>query len=155
MCRVATKRRKIPFSKKNGLQAIFLVTREKAMQIDSKELAATVAAVRLVLPSKDFEVSKRFYRDLGFDLRQLTDSLLEMRLGEIRFLLQNYYVKEWADNFVIHVLVSNAAVWWEHIVSLDLAVQYGVKTMSPRQEDWGLVAGLTDPSGVLWRIVEE
>jgi hypothetical protein len=41
-----------------------------------------------------------------------------------------------------------------HIDGLDLASRYGVKTRAPQVEDWGLVAGVTDPSGVLWRINE-
>jgi hypothetical protein len=30
----------------------------------------------------------------------------------------------------------------------------GVKTKAPQLEEWGLVAGVTDPSGVLWRFAE-
>jgi uncharacterized glyoxalase superfamily protein PhnB len=44
--------------------------------------------------------------------------------------------------------------WWDHLASLDLTARYGVKTLPPKQEDWGLVAGVIDPSGVLWRIAQ-
>jgi hypothetical protein len=72
------------------------------------------------------------------------------------FLLQNYYVQQWADNFVIHLFVSDLRGWWEHIVALDLAARYGVKTRAPQLESWGVqVAGIVDPSGVLWRIHED
>jgi hypothetical protein len=37
-------------------------------------------------------------------------------------------VREWADNFVIHIAVSDLSLWWNRIVSLDLAGRYGVKT---------------------------
>jgi hypothetical protein len=50
--------------------------------------------------------------------------------------------------------VSDARLWWDHIVGADLATRYGVKTKAPQWEGWGLVAGITDPSGVLWRIAE-
>ena len=49
-----------------------------------------------------------------------------MRLGEYSFLLQDYYVKEWAGNFVMHMLVDDLPDWWEHIDSLQLAQRYGV-----------------------------
>jgi hypothetical protein len=59
-----------------------------------------------------------------------------------------------ADNFVVHLLVTDVRRWWDRIVALDLVARYGVKTEAPRQESWGLVAGIIDPSGVLWRIAE-
>jgi hypothetical protein len=37
---------------------------------------------------------------------------------------------------------------------LDLASRYGVRTMAPNDEGWALVAGVIDPSGVLWRIAQ-
>lgn len=123
------------------------------IRTDSNEPATTLVAVRPVLPAQNFELCKKFYAHLGFDLRQLTEALVEMRLGELRFLLQNHYVKEWADNCVIQLLVSDIGVWWKHIALLELQAQYDVKVLPPRQEEWGLVAGFTDPSGVLWRII--
>jgi glyoxalase/bleomycin resistance protein/dioxygenase superfamily protein len=124
------------------------------MPISPNDLGATVKAMRPVVPARDFELAKRFYVDLGFQPEELTDGLIEMRLGAFSFLLQDYYVQQWADNFVVHLLVTDVRRWWDHIVALDLAGRYGVKTTAPRHESWGLVAGVIDPSGVLWRIVE-
>ena len=121
---------------------------------EMKDLAHTVEEVRPVLPAKDFEKSRRFYADLGFEERVLTDRLVELRFGRCCFLLQNYYVKDWADNSVLHVRVSDVQSWWDRIQSLDLTGRYGVKVAVPRQEAWGLVTGLADPSGVLWRFAE-
>ncbi len=120
----------------------------------AKDLAKTVEEVRPVLPAKDFEKSRRFYAELGFQECALTEGLVEMRLGRCCFLLQRYYVEDWANNFVLHMRVSDVRAWWERIEALDLAGRYGVKTQAPQQEGWGLVAGLIDPAGVLWRISE-
>jgi hypothetical protein len=54
----------------------------------------------------------------------------------------------------MHLRVSDLSLWWDHIDALDLPSLYGVKTRAPQVEDWGLVAGVIDPSGVLWRIAE-
>jgi hypothetical protein len=124
------------------------------MSSDTKNLAQTVKAMRPMVPAKDFELSKRFYLDLGFQPHTLTDNLVEMHLGAYSFMLQGYYVQQWANNCVMHMLVSDLSLWWDHIVALDLASRYGVKTRAPQSEDWGLVAGVVDPSGVLWRIAE-
>jgi glyoxalase/bleomycin resistance protein/dioxygenase superfamily protein len=124
------------------------------MLSETNGLAHTVRAMRPIVPARDFEVSKRFYIDLGFQPQTLTDRLVEMHIGSYSFILQDYYVEQWAHNFVMHVLVSNLAAWWDHIVALDLTSRYGVKTRAPQLEDWGLVAGVTDPSGALWRFAE-
>ncbi|HEY6257043.1 MAG TPA: hypothetical protein VIY51_14755 [Xanthobacteraceae bacterium] len=84
------------------------------------DLAQTVRSMRPIVPAKAFEISKRFYVDLGFQPRQLTDNLVEMHLGAYAFILQGYCVQQWADNFVMHMSVSDLELWWKHIVSLDL-----------------------------------
>jgi catechol 2,3-dioxygenase-like lactoylglutathione lyase family enzyme len=89
-----------------------------------------------------------------FRPRQLSERLFEMQLGTFSFILQDYYVEDWANNFVMHVLVTELDRWWQHISSLDLAGRYGVKPLPPRQESWGVVAGLVDPCGVLWRFTQ-
>ena len=61
-------------------------------------------------------------------------------------------MEQWANNFVMHMRVSDVNVWWDRIVSLNLAERYGVKAKAPHPESWGLVAGIVDPSGVLCRI---
>src|SRR5215471_6720712 len=117
--------------------------------------AWTVMAMRPIVPARDFDVSRRFYVDLGFRAQTLkADELVEMHFGTYSFILQNYYVPEWADNFVMHLRVSDLRSCWSGIVALDLPGRYGVKVHAPYEEDWGLVAGVIDPSGVLWRIAE-
>ena len=124
------------------------------MPSDTRDLVRTVEAMRPIIPAKNFELSKRFYIDLGFQPNMLTGGLAEMSLGIFSFILQNYYVRDWAVNTVMHMRVSDVTLWWNHIVALDLPARYGVKTKTPQLEDWGLVAGVIDPSGVLWRIAE-
>jgi hypothetical protein len=110
--------------------------------------------MRPMVPAKDFPVSRRFYEELGFQPRAIDDRLVEMQLGAYSFILQDYYVEQWANNFVMHMLVSDLKPWWDRISALDLPSRYGVKTLAPKQESWGLVAGLIDPAGVLWRIAQ-
>jgi len=56
---------------------------------------------------------------------------------------------------IIHLFVSDLNSWWDHIIALDLSTRYGVKTSLPQLESWGIrVAGLIDPSGVLWTVHE-
>jgi hypothetical protein len=49
-----------------------------------ENLADIIKAMRSMVPAKDFDISLRFYADLGFQSRMLTDGLAEMTLGTWR-----------------------------------------------------------------------
>ena len=114
--------------------------------------------MRVFVPAKDFEESLRFYEAIGFTKNwQHEDVLAELQMGKNRLFLQNYYVKEWAENFMISVEVEDAAEWWRHIN--DLIVRDGFDTIRvkpPKEEPWGaLITYCWDPSGVLIHFSEE
>ena len=120
------------------------------------QLISEIRAFRPFLPAKEFETSLRFYEAIGFHAYRLGETLAELSLGAHAFLLQGYYVKEWAENMVMHVLVKDVQAWWQHINSLDLADKFGVSPPAPpRAEPWGLiVVYVFDPTGVLWHFAE-
>jgi hypothetical protein len=120
-------------------------------------LIPDIRAFRPFLPAKDYEKSLRFYTAMGFEPYPLGPTLAELSLGPHAFLLQGDYVKECAENTVMHVLVNDVHAWWQHIDSLDLANQFGVSPpVAPRAEPWGLtVAYVFDPSGVLWHFAQD
>jgi len=119
-------------------------------------LIPTIKAFRPFLPAKDFGTSLRFYEAIGFKVFSLGETLAQLSLGEHAFLLQGHYVKEWAENMMMHVLVEDVHAWWTHIETLDLAGRFGVAPPGvPKPEPWGLtVAYVFDPSGVLWHFAE-
>jgi hypothetical protein len=119
-------------------------------------LISEIRAFRPFLPARDFGTSLRFYKAIGFEAHPLGETLAELSLGPHAFLLQGYYVKEWAENTVMHVLVEDVNAWWRHIDSLSLVRQFGVSPPSPpKVEPWGLtVTYVFDPSGVLWHFAQ-
>lgn len=121
------------------------------------QLAAGIVALRPFVPAKDFATSKQFYRDLGFEVAPLGDKLANVSIGSFAFLLQDYFVQDWADNFMMHLLVTNLDQWWQSIFRLDLESRYKVRApRPPKLEPWGLrVAYVFDPAGVLWHVAEE
>ena len=110
---------------------------------------------RPFLPSRDFDLSKRFYEALGFE-KLLDGDVAIFEIGSSGFILQNYYRKEWAENFMMQLMVDDLDAWWSHIEELDLAGKFGVKApKAPALQPWGLrVAYVFDPSGVLWHVAE-
>ena len=118
------------------------------------DLAATVKNLHTFVPAKDFAQSQRFYAELGFEVTPLADKLAEVRLGGHGFLLQDYFVEAWANNFMMQLTVDDLDAWWTHIGALDLAARYGVRPPNPpKLEPWGMrVVHLIDPAGVLWHL---
>lgn len=72
--------------------------------------------VKVFMPAKDFGRSMGFYEAMGWKVnwRAEDDSLAELELAGNRVYLQNYYNKDWADNFMLHITVDDARGWWEH-----------------------------------------
>ncbi|MFL6797123.1 MAG: VOC family protein [Xanthobacteraceae bacterium] len=115
----------------------------------------TTIEAKAFVPARDFGLSKRFYQDLGFELAWSADDLACLRHGKASFLLQNFYNREHADNFMMHLLVEDVDAWWEHIRSAGLASKYGLKLEPPADQPWGMRDFvIVDPTGVLWRIAQ-
>jgi predicted lactoylglutathione lyase len=119
---------------------------------------STLSTIELkaFVPAKDFALSQRFYQDLGFTMAWSNNDLACMQHGNTRFLLQNFYVKELADNFMMHLLVEDVDAWWAIVQERQIAEKYGVRVLPPEQRPWQMRDFVViDPSGVLWRIGEE
>lgn len=125
--------------------------------MDDRKSAPEVIALRPFVPAKDFNTSLRFYTDVGFSIHRLGDELASMQLGPFAFLLQFYDREDFAEHFMMHLLVKDVGAWWARIAALDLAGRYGVHLpAAPALQPWGLVvAYVWDPAGVLWHIAEQ
>jgi len=124
--------------------------------MNGPSLAPDVIALRPFVPARDFDLSCRFYADLGFTLYPLGDTLASAHLGPFAFLLTNFDAEGFSRNFMMHLLVKDVDAWWARVEALDLAGRYGVKApAAPALQPWGLtVAYVVDPSGVLWHIAD-
>jgi catechol 2,3-dioxygenase-like lactoylglutathione lyase family enzyme len=112
--------------------------------------------IKAFVPARDFELSKRFYQDLGFILAWSSNDLAYLRHGDSSFLLQNFYSKEHADNFMMHLLVEDVDAWWSHVQTQGLIAKYGVRAEPPSDKPWGLRDfAILDPTGVAWRVGQD
>ena len=82
-------------------------------------------SIRPFIGAKDFDLSRRFYHDLGFTEIVLFDNMSLFTTDAIGFYLQDAYVKDWVDNTMVFVEVADV-------------------------DDWGRECFLHDPSGILW-----
>jgi uncharacterized glyoxalase superfamily protein PhnB len=117
---------------------------------------ASTESARPFLPALDFPRSKAFYEALGFVNELDTDDVVIFRIGASSFLLQRHYQKDWAENFMMQLMVDDLDAWWEHLVSLDLPATFGVPAPTPpAMQPWGLrITYVVDPSGVLWHVAQ-
>jgi catechol 2,3-dioxygenase-like lactoylglutathione lyase family enzyme len=111
--------------------------------------------IKAFVPARDFDLAKRFYQDLGFQLAWSSEDLAYLRHGSSSFLLQNFYNAEHAGNFMMHLLVEDVDAWWHHVQTQELPARYGVMAEPPSDKPWGLRDFvIVDPTGVLWRVAQ-
>lgn len=111
----------------------------------------TAIEIKAFVPAKDFELSKRFYRDLGFTVAWSSEGLACIRHGNTSFLLQEF--PQGIDNFMMHLLVEDVDAWWSHVQEQDIVGKYGVMIEPVSDKPWGLRDfAISDPNSVLWRI---
>lgn len=112
-----------------------------------------VTEIKAFVPSKNFELSKQFYKDLGFTMASEGGGIAYFHLGHVSFLLQDFCAESLAENFMMHILVEDVNAWWDHVQQSGVLTRYGVKVTALEDQPWRMRDFcLYDPSGVLWRI---
>lgn len=112
-------------------------------------------SIRPFIGAKNFDLSRSFYRDLGFDEVVLDREMSLFRSGALGFYLQNAYVKDWVNNTMVFMEVDDVELFWKNLQGLGLAQKYpGVRLTPIRYMDWGNECFVHDPSGILWHFGE-
>lgn len=112
-------------------------------------------SIRPFIGAADFEVSRNFYRDLGFEESIIAHNMSYFKTGAFGFYLQDAYVKDWIDNTMIFMEVENVSHHWNELSALGLTEKYKNVRLTPiRYYDWGQECFLHDPSGILWHFGE-
>lgn len=110
-----------------------------------------VTSIRPFIGSKDFETSRSFYRDLGFEENELGPGFSVFHFQQLSFYLQDYYAEEWVGNTMVFMEVENTEEFWAYLQSLNLTEKYPEsKLVPPRTLPWGSECFVHDPAGVLW-----
>ncbi|KAF2333801.1 VOC family protein [Flavobacterium daemonense] len=109
-----------------------------------------IKSIRPFIGAKDFEISRSFYRDLGFEEGVLESNFSVFKSGEFAFYLQDYYDKSWIENTMVFLEVDDAVRYYNELLALNLTEKYDVKLTPTRHLDWGSECFLHDPAGILW-----
>ncbi|MCB0637388.1 MAG: hypothetical protein KDC54_12255 [Lewinella sp.] len=119
----------------------------------TSSLPSGLGPFRPFVPARDFATSRQFYLDLGFRESWRADDgkLSQFIFGQHQFLLQDYWLEDWAHNTMFYQVVEDVETWWAHLQALDLPGRYGVRIRAPFHTDWNSYEiHLHDPAGVLW-----
>jgi hypothetical protein len=112
-------------------------------------------SIRPFIGAGNYELSRTFYKDLGFQESIISRDMSLFRINELGFYLQDAFVKDWIDNTMIFLEVDNVERYWNELLALNLTAKYkNVKLTPIRNLDWGRECFLHDPSGVLWHFGE-
>lgn len=118
-------------------------------------MALTIKDFKVYMPAKDFELSKRFYTALGFAMSEGWGGTADFDLNGNTFRLQNYYVKDWAENFMVVIGVDDAEAWYQHARQIAASGEFGsIRIIPPETIDGARVLHVVDPSGVLLVFVQ-
>ncbi len=112
-------------------------------------------SIRPFIGARNFEVSRSFYRDLGFRETVISHNMSVFETDGLAFYLQDAYVKDWINNTMLFLEVEDVARHWSELQALGLPAKYeGVRITPIRNEVWGRESFMHDPSGILWHFGE-
>jgi hypothetical protein len=90
---------------------------------------------RPFLPTKDFDLSRRFYETLGFD-KVLDGDVAIFNVGSGGFILQRRYQQDWAENCMMQLLGASRRLrdrsLRRALARRATAGRHGVKLAGPR-----------------------
>jgi len=109
-------------------------------------------SIRPFIGASNFDLSRRFYQDLGFTETVLSISMSVFKTGNgLAFYLQDASVRDWIDNTMVFLEVENVEQYYRELEALDIVAKYeGVRLTAVKNYDWGSECFMHDPSGILW-----
>ena len=112
-------------------------------------------SIEAFVPSgSDFQKSRQLFLELGFQINWESADYIGFENNDCKFILQNYDAKEFAENFMLKVIVENLDDFWQEILEKNLPEKFGVKLTAPTNFPWGREVNLIDIAGVCWHFAE-
>ncbi|MCL7753207.1 glyoxalase [Polaribacter sp. Z022] len=109
-------------------------------------------SVRSFIGAKNFNESRKFYKELGFSEVVLSENMSLFKIDEkLSFYLQKAYVKDWVDNSMLFLEVGNLEEYLTELKSKKLTEKFSnVRLSEIVINEWGKEFFLHDSSGILW-----
>ncbi len=102
----------------------------------------------------DFEGSKQFFVELGFDLKWDAGDYVGFEKDGCAFILQKFDNKDFAENFMITVVIPNADEFRQEVLDKKLPEKYEIRIGSVSDMPYGREVNIIDLAGVCWHFVQ-
>jgi hypothetical protein len=107
------------------------------------------------VPSGDnFEGSKQFFCELGFNINWDAGDYIGFERDGCKFILQKYNNRDFAENFMVNVRISNAEEFRKEVIEKKLPERFGIRIGQVSEQPYGKEVNIIDIAGVCWHFVE-
>jgi hypothetical protein len=114
-----------------------------------------IFSIEPFIPSgNDMNLSKQLFQDLGFNITWDQGDYAGFEKDGCKFILQNYNQKDFAENLMLSVRVSNVEEFRNDILERDLPAKYGIRVSNIMNQPYGKEVNLIDIAGVCWHFVQ-
>lgn len=103
----------------------------------------------------NFEGSKQFFQELGFEINWEVAGYVGFQRDECRFILQQFDNIEFARNFMLSVKVENLEEFRNSVLDKKLPEKYGIRIGQIIKQPYGMEVNVIDIAGVCWHFVQQ
>ncbi|HLG41244.1 MAG TPA: hypothetical protein VI461_16305 [Chitinophagaceae bacterium] len=103
----------------------------------------------------NFEGSKQFFVALGFAVRWDAGDYVAFEKDGCKFILQKFGNKEFAENFMLTVGVTNADEFRQEVLDKQLPEKFGIRIGEVTDMPYGREVNIIDMAGVCWHFVQQ
>jgi predicted lactoylglutathione lyase len=104
---------------------------------------------------KNFEASKEFFQQLGFTINWDAGDYVGFEKDECKFILQKFDNKDFAENFMITVGVTNVDELRKGVIEKELPKNFGIRIGEVSDQPYGREVNIIDIAGVCWHFVQQ
>lgn len=102
----------------------------------------------------NFERAKQLFQELGFRINWDAGDYIGFQRDDCKFILQKFSNKEFAENFMINVQVTDADEFWNEVNKKQLPQKFGIRMGNPSNQPYGREVNIIDLAGVCWHFVQ-
>jgi len=103
----------------------------------------------------NFESAKQLFQELGFTIGWDAGDYVGFQKDGCKFIMQKFDKKDFAENFMISVSITDADAFWQEVEQKQLSRKYGVRVTKPVDMPYGREVNLIDIAGVCWHFVQQ
>jgi hypothetical protein len=126
----------------------------KTLYLDKPAAMKFLSLSPFVPSGVKYEESKQLFQELGFSLNWEQGDLAGFGRDGCFFVLQRFEQKEFAENFMLSVRISDAKEFHELVTGKKLAERFGIRVGNISERPYGKEVNIIDLAGVCWHFIE-